>query len=165
MNMSKKKICLGKIISAHGVKGLFNVDFYNEDSVSLEKYLRKVYLDDQIVRLKRKFKKGRLSVCQYEGINSKEEVIEIIGKEIWIEESDLPRKSSNEYFHLELIECKVYDKNNKFIGKVSAIHNFGAGDLLELSGKFKYMIRFYDLKKEDIDLKNKRIRLSENYEI
>ena len=57
------------------------------------------------------------------------------------------------------------DKNNQLLGSVSAIHNFGAGDLLELNGKFKYMIRFYDLNKEDINLKKKIIKLNKNYEI
>ena len=77
-----------------------------------------------------------------------------MGKEIWIEENSLEKKS-NEYFHRDLINTKVYDKNNQLLGIVSAIHNFGAGDLLELNGRFKYMIRFYDLKKEDINLKKK----------
>ena len=88
----------------------------------------------------------------------------ILGKELWIEESSLEKKS-DEYFHRDLINTKVFDKDNKLLGIVSAIHNFGAGDLLELNGKFKYMIRFYDLEKEDIDLNNKIIRLSQNYEI
>ncbi len=163
--MGKKKVYLGKIVSAHGVKGLFKVEFYNEKSESLKEYLNKVHIEDQLIKLKKKFKKGKLLICECEKYTSKEEVLEIIGKEIYIEENSLPKKNSNEYFHLELIESRVYDKNNNFLGKVSAIHNFGAGDLLELRGKFKYMIRFYDLKKENIDLKNKIIKLDENYEI
>ena len=87
-----------------------------------------------------------------------------MGKEIWVEENSLEKKS-NEYFHRDLINTKVYDTNNQLLGIVSAIHNFGAGDLLELNGSFKYMIRFYDLKKEDINLKKKIIRLNKNYEI
>ena len=87
-----------------------------------------------------------------------------MGKEIWVEENSLEKKS-NEYFHRDLINIKVYDTNNQLLGIVSAIHNFGAGDLLELNGRFKYMIRFYDLKKEDINLKKKIIRLNKNYEI
>ena len=46
-----------------------------------------------------------------------------------------------------------------------AIHNFGAGDLLELNNNYKYMIRFYDLNESGIDIKNKIIQLSKNYEI
>ena len=37
------------------------------------------------------------------------------------------------------------------------MHNFGAGDLLELDSDYKYMIRFADLKEENIDTKNKII--------
>ena len=47
-----------------------------------------------------------------------------MGKEIWVEENSLEKKS-NEYFHRDLINTKVYDKNNQLLGIVSAIHNFG----------------------------------------
>lgn len=162
--MTKKKVILGKITSTHGVKGLLKIQFYNNNSENLKNYTNKIYIDDLQVNLERKFDKGKLTICQIDRFESKEEVSNILGKELWIEESSLEKKS-DEYFHRDLINTKVFDKDNKLLGIVSAIHNFGAGDLLELNGKFKYMIRFYDLEKEDIDLNNKIIRLSQNYEI
>ena len=162
--MTKKKVFLGKITSTHGVKGLLKIQFYNNNSENLKNYTNKIYIDDLQVNLERKFDKGKLTICKIDRFKSKEEVSNILGKELWIEESSLEKKS-DEYFHRDLINTKVFDKDNKLLGIVSAIHNFGAGDLLELNGKFKYMIRFYDLEKEDIDLNNKIIRLSQNYEI
>ena len=162
--MTKKKIYLGKIISTHGVKGLLKVDFYNNDSLNFKKYLNKTYIDNTQLNLEKIFTKGKLTICKIDSYENKEEVIKFVGKEIWVEENSL-KKNANEYFHKDLIEAKVYDKNNQLLGIVSSIHNFGAGDLLELTGKFKYMIRFYDLKVEDINLEEKIIRLNENYEV
>ena len=162
--MTKKKIYLGKIISTHGVKGLLKVDFYNNDSLNFKKYLNKTYIDNMQLNLEKIFTKGKLTICKIARYENKEEVIKFVGKEIWVEENSL-KKNANEYFHKDLIEAKVYDKNNQLLGIVSSVHNFGAGDLLELTGKFKYMIRFYDLKVEDINLEEKIIRLNENYEV
>ena len=49
---------------------------------------------------------------------------------------------------MDLIGCKVINFNSEDIGNIKAIHNFGAGDLLELDGKFPYMIRFEQIKKK-----------------
>ncbi len=162
--MTYKKVFLGKIISAHGVKGLLKIEFYNNDSENLNSYKNKIYIDDIQVNFEKKFTKGKFSICQTDRFQSKEEIDNILGKELWVEDIFL-KKKPNEYFHKDLIKSKVYDKNNQLLGTVSAIHNFGAGDLLELNGKFNYMIRFYDLDKDDIDLNNKTIKLSKNYEI
>ena len=162
--MTKKKVYLGKIISTHGVKGLIKVELYNTDSENLKNYSNNLYIDNLQINLEKKFTKGKLTICKITSYESREEIIRFVGKEIWVEENSLEKKS-NEYFHRDLINTKVYDTNNQLLGIVSAIHNFGAGDLLELNGSFKYMIRFYDLKKEDINLKNKIIRLNKNYEI
>ena len=88
---------------------------------------------------------------------------DIIGKEIWINESCL-ENNLNEYFHKDLIGSKVYKKKNDFLGKVIAIHNFGAGDVLELDGDYKFMIKFCESNIKDVDVKNKIIKLNKNYE-
>ena len=162
--MTKKKVYLGKIISTHGIKGLLKIEFYNRDLENLKNYNNKTYIENFQINLEKKFTKGKAVICKIDGYENKEEIIKFLGKEIWIEENSLAKKP-HEYFHKDLIDTKVYDKNNQLLGSVSAIHNFGAGDLLELNGKFKYMIRFYDLNKEDINLKKKIIKLNKNYEI
>ena len=58
-----------------------------------------------------------------------------------------------------MIGCKVINFNSEEIGNVKAIHNFGAGDLLELDGNFPYMIRFEQVKKENINLKKSIIKV------
>ena len=64
-----------------------------------------------------------------------------------------------QFFHRDLIGCKVINFKLENIGNVKAIHNFGAGDVLELDGKFPYMIRFEEIKKENINLKKSIIKV------
>ncbi|MEC8100183.1 MAG: ribosome maturation factor RimM [Pseudomonadota bacterium] len=159
-----KKVYLGKIIGHHGVKGLVKVKFYNETLINLNFYKNKTYIKNIKINLKKIFSKGKLQICKINELSSIEETSDFISEELWVKGAELEKINSNEYFHKDLIGCKVYNQDNQHLGKVLAIHNFGAGDLLELDENFKYMIRFYDLKKESIDIHNKVIRLGKGYE-
>ena len=158
-----KRIYLGKIVGSHGFKGLFKVKFYNDEYLSLKKFKNNFFIDNIEINLVKKFTKGQLVICKSEKIQSKDELSDIIGKEIWINESCL-ENNLNEYFHKDLIGSKVYKKKNDFLGKVIAIHNFGAGDVLELDGDYKFMIKFCESNIKDVDVKNKIIKLNKNHE-
>ena len=163
--MPNTKIPLGKIKAAHGVKGLFSLTLYNQNPIVLNEYLGKIHVANKSIDIKVKFKKSNSIVCESKLFKKRHDLDEYIGKEIWIEESDLSKIDTGEFFHKDIIGCEVLDFNLKTLGKVKAIHNFGAGDLLELDNSFKYMIRFYALdKNKDIDLNKKKIILNSNYE-
>ena len=93
---------MGKIVSTHGVKGLIKVELYNTDSENLKNYSNKLYIDNLQINLEKKFTKGKLTICKINSYESKEEIIGFVGKEIWVEENSLEKKS-NEYFHRDLI--------------------------------------------------------------
>ena len=158
-----KKIYLGKIVGAHGVRGLFKIKFYNSEFSNFYEYKHKFNVGNIKINLEKKFSKGNLTICKSNKINSKNELFDLIGKEVWIDETDLEYNNPNYHYHKDLIGSKVYDKNRNLLGTVIAIHNFGAGDILELDGQFKYMIKFDNSSIKDIDKKNKIIKLSENY--
>ena len=159
--MRNKKVTIGKIVSPHGVKGLFKVLVYseNEDSFFSNKSYFKV--KNKKIDIIKKFNKGNFIVCESTTIQSREQVAEIVNEDILISETDLKKNNNNknEFFHMDLIGCKVINFNSEDIGNVKAIHNFGAGDLLELDGKFPYMIRFEQVKKENINLKKSIIKV------
>ena len=163
--MRNVKIILGKICSAHGVKGNFkfipyNLDFYN----NICNYKNLLYINDHKINLIILFRKQNFLVCKSNLFSTKEDLEYYIGKEIWTHSINIKTSNNNEYFHKDLINCIVYDQNKKKLGLVKAIHNFGAGDLLELDGSFKFMIRFYDIEEHNIDIINKVILLSNKYE-
>ncbi|MBF97312.1 MAG: Ribosome maturation factor RimM [Alphaproteobacteria bacterium MarineAlpha9_Bin4] len=163
--MTKKKIYIGKIVGTHGVKGLFKVELYNKDFLNFKFYKNKTFIGCTQINFEKKFTKGKLTICKSDKFNSIEDLASLIGKQFWIDEANLKKNNQNDFFHKDLMGCKVYNNKAEFLGKVVAIHNFGAGDLLELEKNFKYMIRFYDVDKEGIDVENKKIRLSKNYEL
>ena len=159
--MRSEKVTIGKIVSPHGVKGLFKVLIYSENEDSFFSHKSYFKVKNKKIDIIKKFNKGNFMVCESATIQSREQVNEIINEDIVISATDLKKNynNKNEFFHRDLIGCKVINFNSEEIGNVKAIHNFGAGDLLELDGKFPYMIRFEQVKKENINLKNSIIKV------
>ena len=157
MNLDFKKVFLGKIVSTHGVKGYFKIKYYCKSEIDFLLYKKFFMIEEKKININKKFSKGKLLICSSSQINNKSEALLFVGKEIWVKEQELKKGSFKEYFHKDLIKCLVIDNSNIKLGKVKAVHNFGAGDLLELDSDYKYMIRFADLNEENIDTENKII--------
>ena len=159
--MRSEKVTIGKIVSPHGVKGLFKVLVYSENEDSFFSHKSYFKVKNKKIDIIKKFNKGKFIVCESKTIQSREQVAEIINEDIVISATDLKKNNNNknEFFHMDLIGCKVINFNSEDIGNVKAVHNFGAGDLLELDGKFPYMIRFEEVKKENINLKKSIIKV------
>ena len=163
--MRSEKVTIGKIVSPHGVKGLFKVLVYSENEDSFFSHKSYFKVKNKKIDIIKKFNKGNFIVCESATIQSREQVAEIINEDIVISATDLKKNNNNknEIFHMDLIGCKVINFNSEDIGNVKAIHNFGAGDLLELDGKFPYMIRFEQVKDENINLKKSIIKVDLKY--
>ena len=163
--MGIEKVTIGKIVSPHGVKGLFKVLIYSENEDSFFSHKSYFKVKNKKIDIIKKFNKGKFIVCESTTIHNREQVSEIINEDIEISATELKRNNNNknEFFHRDLIGCKVINFNSVDIGNIKAIHNFGAGDLLELDGKFPYMIRFEEVKKENINLKKSIIKVDLKY--
>ena len=157
MNLTINKVFLGKIISTHGVKGYFKIKFYCESEIDFLLYKNFFMIENNKIDINKKFSKGKLLICSSDQISNKSEASVLVGKEIWVKEQELKKSNFKDYFYKDLIKCLVIDNSNIKLGRVKAVQNFGAGDLLELDSDYKYMIRFSDLKEENIDTKNKII--------
>ena len=163
--MRSEKVTIGKIVSPHGVRGLFKVLVYSENEASFFSHKSYFKVKNKKIDIIKKFNKGNFIVCESTTIQSREQVAEIINEDIVISATDLKKnnKNKNEFFHMDLIGCKVINFNSEDIGNVKAVHNFGAGDLLELDGKYPYMIRFEQVRKENINLKKSIIKVDLKY--
>ena len=163
--MRSEKVTIGKIVSPHGVKGLFKVLVYSDSEDSFFSHKSYFKVKNKKIDIIKKFSKGNFIVCESATIQSREQVTEIINEDIVISATDLKKNynNKNEFFHRDLIGCKVINFNSEDIGNVKAVHNFGAGDLLELDGKYPYMIRFKLIKKENINLKKSIIKVDLKY--
>jgi 16S rRNA processing protein RimM len=127
-------ICVARIGAAHGVRGAVKLWTFTEDPLAVKRYGPLTTKDGA-----RKFEvatareaKGHL-VATLKGIATREEAERLNGIELYIAREKLPATDEDEYYHADLIGLAAVSTANEPIGRVTAIHNFGAGDIIEIA--------------------------------
>ena len=134
-----KKVVIGQVKAAHGLKGQFKIQTYTEEPNNIFSY-GFVYIGDQYQRVvlnKHKSIKNEFLVS-CEEIKSRTDVDKIIKNNIYIFSDQLPKVNTkdNIYYH-DLMSLSVIDENSKIIGKVISVSNYGSSDIVEIDLKQK----------------------------
>ena len=155
------RICVGAIAGSFGVKGELRLKSFCTMPEDIAAY-GPLYSEDGArsftVRLTRAVTGGlgaRLS-----GVATKEEADALKGVTLWADRDRLPSLPDDEFYHTDLIGLPVYDAGGVLLGKVRAVQNFGAGDILEIFApgrKTTLMLPFTRAVVPTVDIKAGRI--------
>ena len=127
-------ICIARIGAAHGVRGAVKLWTFTEDPLAVKAYgplLTKDGARSFEVATAREAK-GHL-VATLKGIATREDAERLNGIELYIAREKLPATDESEYYHADLIGLAAVDAAHEPLGRVVAIHNFGAGDIIEIA--------------------------------
>jgi 16S rRNA processing protein RimM len=72
-------------------------------------------------------------VAKLTGVTTREEAERLNGVELYIARDTLPATDEGEFYHADLIGLAAVDVAGKPLGTVAAVHNFGAGDIIEIA--------------------------------
>jgi 16S rRNA processing protein RimM len=128
------RICVARIGAAHGVRGEVKLWPFTEDPMAVLHYGPLSTKDGA-----RQFEVARARVAKdhlvaaLKGIATRDDAERINGLELYIARDKLPPTDAGEYYHADLIGLRAIDAQGGAIGKVIAIHNFGAGDIIEIA--------------------------------
>jgi len=127
-------ICVARIGAAHGVRGAVKLWTFTEDPLAVKRYGPLVTKDGtrQFEVATAREAKGHL-VATLKGIATREEAERLNGVELYIAREKLPATDEDEYYHADLIGLAAVTTANEPLGRVVAIHNFGAGDIIEIA--------------------------------
>lgn len=166
-NKDTHLVAIGKLSSPHGVKGFIKLFSYLEKQENFKTYKSFFFSDGSEVEVEYKFISKKFIIIALDGINNRNEVEEYIGKEIFIDRSELPNTKENELYNIDLIDCEV-KLNGEIIGVVSSVNNFGAGDLLEIKFYENNKKQFFVLNDQnfpEINIENKIIHFNRPEEV
>lgn len=127
-----KKICIGEISNVHGVRGQLLVRCFADDPELL--LIKDAVTDEKGTRT---FNFQGLSphkkayLTRLDGLDNREDAEKLKRTRLYIERDQLPELDSDEIYHVDLIGMTV-KSDDKIIGKIAAVQNFGASDLLEI---------------------------------
>ena len=128
------KICIARIGAAHGVRGAVKLWTFTEDPLAVLQYGALATKDGarsfEVANAREA--KGHL-VATLKGIATREDAERLNGIELYVAREKLPATDDDEYYHADLIGLTAVNAANEPLGRVIAIHNFGAGDIIEIA--------------------------------
>ncbi len=158
-----KLISVGKILNFHGIKGEVKMGFTsgNEDLISK---LDKVFLyidnikksfDVTSVRFHKNF-----AILKFKQVNSIDDVMQIKGLLVHIEEQQLKDNlSTDEFLVKDLLNLDVFDLHGNKVGRVSDLGQNRANDLLEIEkiNGLRFVVPFVKEWVPVVDIENCRV--------
>ncbi len=122
-------IILGKIVGTFGIKGELKIyPLTNQKEIFLDFKFLLLSKDDDLKKInimKSRIQKNTVIVL-LEGITTINQAQEFIGKEILIEENELPELDEEEAYVFRLLGMKVYLENNDYLGEIIDVFDNGA---------------------------------------
>ncbi len=128
-------VCVGTIGGPRGVKGAFFVKPFVEDRAQFRRFGR-FHLgpggEAILLTVERENSKG--FIMRTPGIDTPEAARALTGHKLFVPREALPEITEEDsFYHVDLIGLEVRDLEGAHLGTVAAVHNFGAGDLIELA--------------------------------
>ena len=127
-------ICVARIGAPHGVRGAVKLWTFTEDPLAVTRYGQLMTKDGarqfEVTHVREA--KGHL-VATLKGIATREEAERLNGVELYVAREKLPDTSEDEYYRADLIGLAAVNAAGEPLGRVIAIHNFGAGDIIEVA--------------------------------
>jgi 16S rRNA processing protein RimM len=129
----KRRVLIGHIVGAHGVRGEVLIKSYTAAPQDIASYGP---LTDETsgralaITLVRVTAKG--VVARVNGVTDRAAAETLKGLRLYVERDQLPEPAPGEYYHADLIGLPAASPDGTTIGQVVALHNYGAGDLLEI---------------------------------
>lgn len=127
-------VCVARIGAAHGVRGAVKLWTFTEDPFAVRHYGPLLSKDG-----KRQFEVAQAReakdhlVATFKGVTTRDEAERLNGIELYVAREKLPATDEDEYYHTDLIGLDAVTTDGEPLGRVLAIHNFGAGDIIEIA--------------------------------
>ena len=145
MKKPQNKVQMAVIGAPHGVKGELRVKTFTGDPLALGDYGPLFSADGRKFTVAAIRPAKTVVVVRFREIASREAAEAATGTELYVDRAALPDDlEEEEYYHADLIGLAVRDEVGEEIGKVTAVQNFGGGDIVEVavSGRRMAMIPF-----------------------
>ncbi|MES1149790.1 MAG: ribosome maturation factor RimM [Bradyrhizobium guangdongense] len=127
-------VCVARIGAAHGVRGAVKLWTFTEDPLAVRRYGPLSTKDGR-----RQFEIAEVReakdhlVATFKGVATRDDAERLNGIELYVAREKLPATEADEYYHTDLIGLAAVTTAGEPLGHVAAIHNFGAGDIIEIA--------------------------------
>jgi 16S rRNA processing protein RimM len=130
----EKKICVGVVTGPHGVTGAVRIKSFTAQPDDIAGYgplsdeSGHRHFDLHLVGAAKGVVIGRLA-----GVDDRDRAAALRGQRFYLSRAALPQPEAEEYYHADLIGLEAVLGGGVPVGEVCAVHDFGAGDTLEIA--------------------------------
>ena len=162
MSKLKNPIQMAVIGAPHGIKGELRVKTFTADPLALGDYGPLLTRDGRSFEVVDIRPANTAVVVRFREIKDRTAAEALSGTELFVDRSVLPDDGDGtEFYHADLVGLTVKDETGVDVGKVTAVQNFGGGDILELllSGRKGALIPFTQAAVPVVDLAGGFVRI------
>lgn len=155
------RVCVGEIGGAHGIRGEVKLKSFTADPMAIKDYGPLMSEDGS-----RSFEIEALRpakshlVARFRGVDDRDAAERLARLRLFVPRERLPPPVADEFYHVDLIGLAAVTVEGTEVGTVVAIHDFGAGDILELrprAGGTTIMLPFTDAFVPSVDVAGGRV--------
>jgi len=150
------RICVGQIGAAHGVRGEVRLRSFTSEPEAITRYGPLESEDGRIFAIESMRPAKDHFVARIAGIASRHAAEQLTNIKLYVPRERLPEPAqSGEFYHADLVGLAVVDRGGHSLGTVIAVHNFGAGDLIEVrpdAGGNTQLVPFDEATVPEIDI-------------
>jgi 16S rRNA processing protein RimM len=133
-----RRVLVGEFGRAHGVRGEVRLKSFTADPAGITAYGALTTEAGHALSIKgvRPAPGGAadMLIARVGGVADREAAEALIGVRVYVARSRLPALArSDEFYQADLVGLRVEDPQGRVIGAVTAVQDFGAGDLLEIA--------------------------------
>ena len=156
------RICVARIGAAHGVRGEVKLWSFTEDPAAVAHYGpletqdgSRCFEIEALRAAKDHF------VARIAGVNDRDAAEKLRNIELYIPRARLPKiEEADTFYHADLVGLDAITPDGARVGTVHALHNFGAGDIIEIApaeGGDPLMLPFNETTVPKIDVAARQI--------
>ena len=156
------RICVAQIGAPHGVRGEVKLCSFTADPLAVKDY-GTLESEDGAARFEIEAVRPAKDhlVARLTGVADRDAAGRLTNLKLFVPRERLPEpEAGDEFYHADLIGLAAVDADGRALGRVVAIHNFGAGDLIEIKpadGGATVMLPFTDAAVPTVDISGGRI--------
>ncbi|HWA18247.1 MAG TPA: ribosome maturation factor RimM [Devosia sp.] len=130
-----RRLLMGRIGAAHGVRGEVRIQSFTEEPLALASYgPLSTDRPGLTIEIETARATTNMLVARLKGVADRTAAEKLNGVELYVDRDRLPPPSDeDDFYHADLIGLEARLADGTVLGKVTAIPNFGASDLIEVT--------------------------------
>lgn len=128
-----KPVMMAKIGAAHGLKGEVRIKSFTGDPMALGNYGMLFDAGGNTYEITGLRPAGNTVIARFKSVTNRQQAEALNGTELFIDRAQLPEDTGqDEFYQADLIGMRLRGETGEDYGTVEAVHNYGAGDIIEV---------------------------------